>query len=972
MDEILSLPPYAERVETGGSKGEISRPRQSTDGVPPTEDSTYVESLRATLEQAEAPAVGTSSFVGRVSRRAKHLARRSLQFMPAPISERVVRERHLEHVTSNMAALTDPALMGNPPIDHVRWISQDQPRPSLPPALGLDQPNFEAIEAVREWLRTYPWDSDDHLDARMDNHGDEVGRARAALRTRVRLVDAPEQPHSARGNRVAFDARALQSAAFGTRGIGRFARAALISIREEVGDGSVTLLIDHALHPLPAELAGNCQQVTRVREDDVAFFGAVVSPSPMTHSPAPLVHLLHSTATRIAIVFDFIPAHLPTLYMPHVAARAEYAATLDALRLYDQFICISALVQSELPEVLARSVESSVVAWPRDVLVAGEQFAASVNVSLDGPIVLMTGDDPRKNTFGGLAGIAAATSHESERDVVVLGMAGQGTRVHHWSIAAAMRPGEATTAGRISDNELDELLASASCVVVPSFDEGLSLPVIEALRSGVPVIASDIPSHRELVGSGDFLCSPGSPRSIAAAVARVRGRSAVVSQQRARLRSHDHAVLEDVMAGKVAFLRSGRAADVSPASRPRGSRMSVGIATPWSPQQTGVADYSAATLSALARHVDLTVYTTTDAFIEPVHKSDVSIELQSVEEVFDDPEGIADRHDAFISIVGNSHYHLPFVQVLGDIDATVIAHDTRMIEFYMALRGRGGVEHLMLMTDDHDAPPSIDPSLDDQVGDMRLLQNAGFWEVARRAGTLAMHSPSSAPWIKRETGRGVHVLPFVNYRAPSDSTITEEQRILARRVLGLDHYPPGTIHLGSFGYVDTRTKLTDIVVEAAAWLTQWGYSVALHFIGSASPAQAEELTARAQAGGLAGFQITGFVSEEEFRQWLLAVDLGVQLRISPLLGVSGPLSDLAAYGTPAVASRGLCLDVDPPAFITPLPDAASPVMVAEAIEQALANPSTLEERERLRRQYLEEKSPARYAQALMKLLEATS
>ena len=58
--------------------------------------------------------------------------------------------------------------------------------------------------------------------------------------------------------------------------------------------------------------------------------------------------------------------------------------------------------------------------------------------------------------------------------------------------------------------------------------------------------------------------------------------------------------------------------------------------------------------------------------------------------------------------------------------------------------------------------------------------------------------------------------------------------------------------------------------------------------------QAEELSARAQASGLAGFQVTGYVSEEQFRHWLLAVDLGVQLRISPLLGVSGPLSDMAA------------------------------------------------------------------------------
>jgi hypothetical protein len=52
----------------------------------------------------------------------------------------------------------------------------------------------------------------------------------------------------------------------------------------------------------------------------------------------------------------------------------------------------------------------------------------------------------------------------------------------------------------------------------------------------------------------------------------------------------------------------------------------------------------------------------------------------------------------------------------------------------------------------------------------------------------------------------------------------------------------------------------------------------------------------------------------QFRDYLLAVDLGLQLRISPLLGVSGPLSDMAAYGTPSIARQRPAwpVDVDTP------------------------------------------------------------
>ncbi|HEY7822244.1 MAG TPA: glycosyltransferase, partial [Acidimicrobiia bacterium] len=510
--------------------------------------------------------------------------------------------------------------------------------------------------------------------------------------------------------------------------------------------------------------------------------------------------------------------------------------------------------------------------------------------------------------------------------------------MHHWSIAAAMRPGEARTLGRVSDAELAQLLASASCVVVPSFDEGLSLPVIEALRAGVPVVASDIPAHRELIGSGAFSCDPRSPRSIAQAVRKARGSATIRAHQASQLARHRHATLEEAIAASItqhlpdATTSENRQAQ--PTSAPT-DRLSVGIATPWPPQRSGVADYSQAVFTELAALADVTVYTTADGLTN--NNSDVT--LRSVSEVFDAPQEVQQRHDAFISVVGNSHYHLLPVELLQHIDATVIAHDTRMVEFYMALRGKGGAERVMATVPDGTAKKYSTLSLDDQIDDMRLLTNAGLWEVANRAQRLILHSPSAAPTISEQTGTNIRVLPFANYRAPDFETITDQNRAQARARLGLDEYPAGTIHLGSFGYVDLRTKLTDIVVESAAWLTQWGHPVALHLVGSANSGQEAQLREQAQRAGLEHFQITGYITDEQYRDWVLAVDLGVQLRISPLLGVSGPLSDFAAYGTPAVASKGLCIDVDTPPFIYRLPDAVSPVIVAEAIEQTLANPT---------------------------------
>jgi glycosyltransferase involved in cell wall biosynthesis len=54
--------------------------------------------------------------------------------------------------------------------------------------------------------------------------------------------------------------------------------------------------------------------------------------------------------------------------------------------------------------------------------------------------------------------------------------------------------------GRLSDTALSDVLSGACALLAPSFVEGYGLPVAEALALGVPVIASDIPAHREVGG----------------------------------------------------------------------------------------------------------------------------------------------------------------------------------------------------------------------------------------------------------------------------------------------------------------------------------------------------------------------------------------------------------------------------------------------------------------------------------------
>jgi glycosyltransferase involved in cell wall biosynthesis len=324
--------------------------------------------------------------------------------------------------------------------------------------------------------------------------------------------------------------------AAGYSGVSRYA-ASLIAALDEVAPANGDLSFDLLTTPYAAG---------RLRPDNlnvriVRTFGKARSGPPRIlgeqiaalHSSVDLLHffdlsgpLLRPSRRFVTTVHDAGPAH------GHQRRRHSYKRLVQpwALRHAAAAVAVSAFARDEAVRLLGAREDSVTVIRSGPGLPSPPVVAPNAGEHRD--YFLYVGElTTHKNlVFLIDAFEAAGLQHR----LVLAGRRREGFDQIRARIDAVASPARVDVLEDVDDARLEQLYGGALAVVLPSRYEGFGFTPLEAMARGCPVVASDIPALREIVGEAALLCAVDDRAAWIDALRKVSGDGTLREDLRAR------------------------------------------------------------------------------------------------------------------------------------------------------------------------------------------------------------------------------------------------------------------------------------------------------------------------------------------------------------------------------------------------------------------------------------------------------
>jgi glycosyltransferase involved in cell wall biosynthesis len=210
---------------------------------------------------------------------------------------------------------------------------------------------------------------------------------------------------------------------------------------------------------------------------------------------------------RATTVHDLVPVRFPEWV--HARTRRMHTAKYRDLASCDVVFANSEFTARDVTELTGVPAERITVAYPG---VDARFRSDGARADLGAPYLLAVATlEPRKNLD-----VLVTAFRLLARDDVKLALVGAAG----WGEQPSLDHPGVVRLGYVADDELADLYRGASVFVYPSRFEGFGIPIVEAMASGVPVVASSHASMDEASGDVAFRADPERPEAFADAISR--------------------------------------------------------------------------------------------------------------------------------------------------------------------------------------------------------------------------------------------------------------------------------------------------------------------------------------------------------------------------------------------------------------------------------------------------------------------
>jgi glycosyltransferase involved in cell wall biosynthesis len=235
----------------------------------------------------------------------------------------------------------------------------------------------------------------------------------------------------------------------------------------------------------------------------------------VVHSPTPLVVPSRSARSVVTICDLFFLDHRDAT---RAEIRRDYAALVRShVQKADAIVAISDTTARDVIDRLGVSEERlCIIPAGADARFLHPLGDSEEKESPEPPFVLAVAtEEPRKNLPRLIEAMAVLESKRWDGRLVIAGGRGLDSPGIDEAVSRLGLAHRVTRLGYVRSDELPALYRRARAVVLPSVWEGFGLPLLEAMASGTPVVASDIPVHREVAGEAAIFVAGEDASSIA-------------------------------------------------------------------------------------------------------------------------------------------------------------------------------------------------------------------------------------------------------------------------------------------------------------------------------------------------------------------------------------------------------------------------------------------------------------------------